>query len=181
MLQATLQAEGEGGVGRLAADDAAGASLAEEDLAGKMLAAMLVARPFGQIAGAGGFSRLDEMGAPGTAAPGSEQDALAQYVTQYFHGMVDVLDTLPRPLLLLLKANDCLRTMARQLEAPVSVPLAVTCLSCLRGLRASASRGWSLRERWSWWLAYLKCRLFLIITMIIMIIMIVSIAIIVIQ
>eukprot|EP00928_Gymnodinium_smaydae_P007317 TRINITY_DN12648_c0_g4_i1.p1 TRINITY_DN12648_c0_g4~~TRINITY_DN12648_c0_g4_i1.p1 ORF type:complete len:589 (-),score=57.22 TRINITY_DN12648_c0_g4_i1:111-1877(-) len=128
-----------------------------ETLAGKMLAAMLTGRPFRAIADTkGGLARFDR-GHRGVSAM-EDKAELGFYLTRYYHGILEVIRTLPRAMVLALKANDCLRATASRLGVPPSLPLAVSCRSCCRALRAAGdARG----NSWKSWALDFRCWLFL--------------------
>merc|ERR1712039_333125 len=89
---------------------------------------------------------------------GEDKSELTAYVAEYFAGILDVLGSLPRPMVLAMKANDCLRNTASRLEVAPSVPLAVTCRACCGALEAAGDKdrgGW--RSRLLAW----RCGLFL--------------------
>eukprot|EP00811_Abedinium_folium_P029990 NODE_4766_length_1850_cov_11.805572.p1 GENE.NODE_4766_length_1850_cov_11.805572~~NODE_4766_length_1850_cov_11.805572.p1 ORF type:complete len:555 (-),score=151.11 NODE_4766_length_1850_cov_11.805572:184-1782(-) len=146
-------------VGRTAsgADDA---QLEPEELAGRMFTAMLTTRPYAEVANArGGLLRFDAQYRGQTRS--EEQEELARYIEGYYRGILEVIDTLPRALLLLLKAHDCLRSAARRFDVPPSVPLAVTCLVCLRLPDDGTEPPLGFRARLQRWSLSMRCRLFL--------------------
>ena len=51
----------------------------------------------------------------------AEKAQLARYIQAYFAGILEVLENLPRPVLLLLKTNDCLRSAVRILASRLYV------------------------------------------------------------
>jgi len=49
-----------------------------------------------------------------------EQEMLKAYARRYFKDITILLNSLPKPLLLVLKTNDCLRHLDRKLGAPIN-------------------------------------------------------------
>lgn len=149
-----IDEEGRDGLGRIASATASEGSCGDaETLAGKMLAAMLTARSFRAVADAsGGLMRFDKDYRGKNSA---DEQEVARYIAGYYRGILEVLDTLPRAMILVLKANDCLRAIASKFGVPPSVPLAVSCLACCKALREVGDRSWRL------WLFEWRCRLFL--------------------
>ncbi|CAE8677029.1 unnamed protein product, partial [Polarella glacialis] len=144
-----------GGEGHLASGEGAPTNEDAEVLAGKMLTSMLSGRSFRAVAdGRGGLMRFDR-DFRGKSAD-DDRAEIGGYVVGYFNGILDVLDTLPRAMILLLKANDCLRATASRLDVPTSVPLAVSCSACCRALRRAGDK-W----QWSTWWLSVRCWLFL--------------------
>jgi len=148
-LRKQMLAEPQDGIGRDAGkcrtDEEVGDA---ETNAGKLFAAMLTARSFKAVSdGSGGLLRFDR----DHRGKSREEDKkeLSMYISGYYRGILEVLDTLPRPMILALKANDCLRATASRFEVPPSVPLAVSCLACLKALRINGDEGWrSWRLSW---------------------------------
>jgi len=80
-----------------------------------LFAAMLTARPWADILGSGAEpERLRERG---TA---EDKAQIRGYAAQYAKGIAVVLQSVPRPMLLLFKTNDCLRHAERQLSSGVN-------------------------------------------------------------
>lgn len=74
------------------------------------------------------------------------------YAQQYAREISDLLVRMPRPLLLLLKTNDCLRSVSTALGDPVNT-YAITARFCARALAEDPAKalrhGW--RARWALW------------------------------
>jgi len=101
-----------------------------------LLAAMLTARPYNAVA-SGSLDALDVRGL--AADDGDERAALSADVSKYASAIVEILESLPRPLLLLLKVNDALRSAGLRLGARPSDTYIVTALESLRALRADSA------------------------------------------
>ena len=91
-----------------------------------LFAAMLTQRPWEAIVD----RRLDHLDAPKTAA---DRALLQGYAMVYVREIGDLLLRMPRPLLLLLKTNDCLRAVDAALGSPLSA-VAMTARECTRAL-----------------------------------------------
>eukprot|EP00468_Gymnochlora_sp_CCMP2014_P002340 CAMPEP_0167757500 /NCGR_PEP_ID=MMETSP0110_2-20121227/9960_1 /TAXON_ID=629695 /ORGANISM="Gymnochlora sp., Strain CCMP2014" /LENGTH=457 /DNA_ID=CAMNT_0007643697 /DNA_START=209 /DNA_END=1583 /DNA_ORIENTATION=+ len=102
--------------------------------------------------------------------------ALTNHVTEYLHGILDVLETCPRDLLLVLKTNDALRSVTWSLGGLSVDTILITALSCIRtlmngevrptGTKNKISKSWlsNTRERWDLAMAYARVRLFVFYT-----------------
>eukprot|EP00667_Euglena_gracilis_P006301 EG_transcript_6355 len=128
------------------------------DVAYRMIAAMLTAKEWPQIAEGADLGRFD------SDKPAEEEKAqLSANVAEYLRGILDVLDTCPRELLLLLKTNDALRSAAGRLGGRSADTFVVTAKCCIWALwRQSDRRGiWDeARFRLSLLVALLRCQLF---------------------
>lgn len=107
-----------------------------------LVAAMLTARPYKAVAS----GSLDALDVRALATDTAERAALAADVSQYASAIVEVLESMPRPLLLLLKVNDALRSSGLRLGARPSDTYIITALESLRALRGKG-RGRSARAR----------------------------------
>jgi len=97
-----------------------------------LLAAMLTARPWDDIVD----ERLDSL----STKKGANQDAkIAGYVEQYASHIADILNRVPREMLLLFKTNDCLRHADRMLGTPINTFI-ITGRVCVRELAAERRR-----------------------------------------
>ncbi len=64
---------------------------------------------------------------------GDDRGRVHNFVAQYHREIGDLLIRMPRPLLLLLKTNDCLRAVDRALGQPVNT-FVITARECSRAL-----------------------------------------------
>lgn len=78
-----------------------------------LLAAMLTMRPWDDIVS-------DDMGRLKSKNTKGEQEMLKAYARRYFKDITILLNSLPTPLLLVLKTNDCLRHLDRKLGTPIN-------------------------------------------------------------
>ena len=70
---------------------------------------------------------------------GEEHGELQQDILKYLPAIFEILDSLPRPVLLLLKLNDCLRSAGRQLGAPATDAYISAAKACIAALRESGN------------------------------------------
>jgi len=155
-LARKIKAEGANDVGRVAAaaENHAPATEDAEVFAGKMFTAMLTGHSFKTVGDErGGLLRFDRGYRDRSLA--EDREEVGRYVAGYFRGILEVLDSLPRTMILLLKANDCLRALASRFQVPTSIPLAVCCRACCRALDKVHGRCWRR------WMLSLRCWLFL--------------------
>lgn len=96
-----------------------------------LLAAMLTARPYSQIR-TGQLEGLDVRTA--LAHDAKARDALRADVARYAAAIVEVLESLPRSVLLLLKTNDALRSVGARLGARPADTFVVQALEALGAL-----------------------------------------------
>lgn len=95
-----------------------------------LLAAMLTARPWGDILQAAEDpTKLRERGTP------ADKMQIRGYAAQYAHHIARVLERVPPVMLLLFKTNDCLRHAERRLSAPGVNPF----LSTSKGIQTHTS------------------------------------------
>ncbi|GAB5035185.1 abc1 protein at2g40090-like [Nannochloropsis oceanica] len=98
-------------------------------------------------------------------APSSQEDKtlIRSYAQRYYFEIVEILNSVPREMLLLLKMNDCLRHIDRELGAPVNSSL-VTAEEAVKallreelkaGAREGGRAGWG-KKVWAWW-EYVRC------------------------
>ncbi|KAI8470915.1 MAG: ABC1 family-domain-containing protein [Monoraphidium minutum] len=110
-----------------------------------LFAAMLTQRPWEQIVD----RRIDHLALPKTR---EDRDLLQGYAQVYLREIGDLLLRMPRPLLLLLKTNDCLRSVDNTLGSPLNT-IVMTARECTRALsdirseRAPGLRSWLARTR----------------------------------
>ena len=78
-----------------------------------LLAAMLTMRPWDDIVS-------DDMGRLKSKNTKGEQEMLKAYARRYFKDITILLSSIPTPLLLVLKTNDCLRHLDRKLGTPIN-------------------------------------------------------------
>lgn len=69
-----------------------------------------------------------------------EKKSLHAYVQKYSQEISHLLLTMPRDLLLLLKTNDCLRSLEHRLSAPLNT-VSITARACTRALSAFKHEG----------------------------------------
>eukprot|EP00471_Norrisiella_sphaerica_P014418 CAMPEP_0184501704 /NCGR_PEP_ID=MMETSP0113_2-20130426/48372_1 /TAXON_ID=91329 /ORGANISM="Norrisiella sphaerica, Strain BC52" /LENGTH=633 /DNA_ID=CAMNT_0026890559 /DNA_START=119 /DNA_END=2021 /DNA_ORIENTATION=- len=100
------------------------------DLSHTLIAAMLSAREWDTIVLKG--NALDRFDPKGTDQ--ERREALSANVSEYMLGIVDVLNSCPRDLLLILKANDALRSVTAKLGGVSSDTFLITALACCRAL-----------------------------------------------
>jgi aarF domain-containing kinase len=72
------------------------------------------------------------------------------YALHYKNEIADILSRLPRPLLLLLKTNDCLRSVDFALGSPVN-QFTIMARYCLRGIEQYYRRPASMVSSWDLW------------------------------
>ncbi|GAB5354205.1 hypothetical protein AAMO2058_000099700 [Amorphochlora amoebiformis] len=99
-----------------------------KDLSYTLIAAMLTAKEFDTIIGSD-LGRFDD-----TSSQEEQRQKLSANVSEYLNGILDVLDTCPRDLLLVLKANDALRSVSTSLGAKSADTLITTALECISTL-----------------------------------------------
>lgn len=109
-----------------------------------LVAAMLTAKPYKAVAS----GSLDALDVRALASDSAERAALAADISQYASAIVEVLESLPRPLLLLLKVNDALRSSGLRLGARPSDTYIVTALESLRALRGKGSGAAARARQW---------------------------------
>ena len=130
------------------------------DVTHTMIAAMLTAKEWVEIADPA--ARLDRFDRKGTAE--QEKAKLSANVADYAQGILDVLETCPRDLLLLLKTNDALRSAAGRLGGCSADTFVVTAKSCIRALwlqRSGAGLWWRrVLHRLHLAVAYGRCHTF---------------------
>lgn len=96
-----------------------------------MIASILTGKSWEYVAHSG--SALDRLDTTKTAE--QEREILSQNVNEYLWGIIDILNSAPRPLLLLLKTNDALRSAALKLGGRSTDTFLVTVKTCLRVLQ----------------------------------------------
>jgi aarF domain-containing kinase len=87
------------------------------DEAYTLFAAMLTARPFDEIIERSKKGSLSQHVNPDS---GADKAVIRAYVQQYIHNIFDLLGTIPREMLMLLKMNDCLRHIDYSLGSPTN-------------------------------------------------------------
>lgn len=75
-----------------------------------------------------------------------EAARLGQYAHRYRREITELLRDIPRPLLLLLKTNDCLRSLDFRLGRPLNT-LSITARACSRALSEGRRDAGSMRGR----------------------------------
>ena len=100
-----------------------------KDLSHTLIAAMLTAKEWTTIAHQKGLTRFDD-----PAPRRTQREKLSTNIKNYIFGIVDVLESCPRDLLLILKANDSLRSASNALGALSVDTFLVTAATCLRVL-----------------------------------------------
>mmetsp|Transcript_20714 Transcript_20714/g.53084 ORF Transcript_20714/g.53084 Transcript_20714/m.53084 type:complete len:534 (+) Transcript_20714:223-1824(+) len=103
-----------------------------------LFAAMLTTRPWDQIT----RSSIDHLFVPGTE---EDKQTIQKYAHQYAREISDLLLRIPRALLLLLKTNDCLRSVDTCLGQPVNTYI-ITARWCTKALSETQSHS-SIAER----------------------------------
>ena len=81
-----------------------------------LLAAILTARPFDEIMERSKSGSLS----PNIKDSKSDKAMITGYAKHFFQDIMEILGTLPRQMLLLLKMNDCLRHIDFQLGSPTN-------------------------------------------------------------
>lgn len=128
-----------------------------------LLAAMLTNKPWNEIVN----KKMNSLRQTGTA---SEKAAIRGYAQKYMRQITEVLNRVPRQMLLLFKANDCLRHIDRALGAPVN-SFCITAEACADArYREETKRGFwvllfgaplrALRAIFVWCKVMLRVRLF---------------------
>lgn len=121
-----------------------------------LLAAILTSRSWDDITS----PDLGSLRAPRTQ---EDKTLIRSYAQRYYFEIVEILNSVPREMLLLLKMNDCLRHIDRELGAPVNSSL-VTAEEAVKallreelkaGAREGGRAGWG-RKVWAWW-DYVRC------------------------
>ena len=121
-----------------------------------LLAAILTSRSWDDITS----PDLGSLRAPRTQ---EDKTLIRSYAQRYYFEIVEILNSVPREMLLLLKMNDCLRHIDRELGAPVNSSL-VTAEEAVKALlreelkaggREGGRAGWG-RKAWAWW-EYVRC------------------------
>lgn len=140
------------------------------ELSHTLIAAMLTAQEWDKIAQSG--DSLDRLERRATTDEHKQQEhqQLTNNVQEYFRGIVDILESAPRDLLLLLKTNDALRSAATQLSARSEDSFVVTAKTCVRALwnAGPGNRGTykgffgSIHYYINLALCYWKCQLYLL-------------------
>jgi len=125
-------------------------------LAHTLFAAMLTAKSWNKIIDQD-MSSL-EMSYGGSKAA-AHKDDLSENVQRYLHGIIDVLETVPRDVLFLMKANDSLRSTAFRLKASATDTYVVAAKTCIRAL-SLPERACSLRQKCSLLLAWVRLTCF---------------------
>eukprot|EP00466_Bigelowiella_natans_P001749 jgi/Bigna1/89789/estExt_fgenesh1_pg.C_550116 len=100
------------------------------DLSHTLIAAMLSAKEWSVIAMQG--NALDRFDSRGSQE--EQRKALSANVSEYLNGIVDVLESCPRDMLLILKANDALRSVSSQLGGLSSDTFLITALASCKAL-----------------------------------------------
>ena len=114
-----------------------------------LLAAMLTAKPWNDIVA----PELDSLVSKTKPTSAAKHDAkVSGYVQQYAAYICEVLSKVPPQMLLLFKANDCLRHSDRMLGTPINTFL-ITARACVAALSAARWESEpSLRSLWiGWW------------------------------
>ncbi len=142
-----------------------------------LLAAILTSRSWDDITS-------KDLGSLKTPSTKEDKTLIRSYAQRYYFEIVEILNSVPREMLLLLKMNDCLRHIDRQLGAPVNrygyiylLPAyprhprpphpsflpdpthssLVTAQESIKALlREELKQGGWKRQAWGWW-EYLKC------------------------
>eukprot|EP00884_Botryococcus_braunii_P012895 jgi/Botrbrau1/21606/Bobra.43_1s0012.2 len=97
----------------------------------QLFACMLTMRPWEDIVQQQDIDRL--------RVPEQANDKIRDFAQQNVAGISDLLGRIPRPLLLLLKTNDCLRTVDRALGQPINT-FTIVARECSRALAKEKSR-----------------------------------------
>ena len=125
-----------------------------------LLSAMLTSRPFDEVierSKSGSFETAAAASSPGGGGGGGDQEVIRGYAQRYLRDIIDMLDVVPRQMLLIFKMNDCLRHLDMALGCPGN-PLVTAgryaSRRVLEGEVGAAGGGW-LRKLRSW-LSYLN-------------------------
>lgn len=117
-----------------------------------LLAAMLTSRPYDEIMER---SKTGSLSAD-IKDTRSDKAMISGYAQQFLTDIIEILDTLPRQMLLLLKMNDCLRHIDFSLGSPTNT-LVITGKYASRAVyEDTLARSSSWLERMSAWLDYMK-------------------------
>ena len=115
-----------------------------------LLAAILTSRSWDDITNS-------DLGSLKTPSTKEDKTLIRSYAQRYYFEIVEILNSVPREMLLLLKMNDCLRHIYRELGAPVNSSL-ITAEESVKALlkhELGQQTGWR-NKAWAWW-DFIKC------------------------
>ncbi|EJK48698.1 hypothetical protein THAOC_32483 [Thalassiosira oceanica] len=125
-----------------------------------LLSAMLTSRPFDEVierSKSGSFETAAASSLSGGGGGGGDQAVIRGYAQRYLREIIDMLDVVPRQMLLIFKMNDCLRHLDMALGCPGN-PLVTAgryaSRRVLEGEVRGAGGGWLCKLRS--WLSYLN-------------------------
>lgn len=118
-----------------------------------LLAAMLTSRPYDEIMERAKTGSLSA----NIKNAKSDKAMIAGYAQHFLQDIIEILDTLPRQMLLLLKMNDCLRHIDYALGSPTNTMVITGKYAARAVYRDTLSkRSSSMMEKMSAWLSYMK-------------------------
>ena len=122
-----------------------------------LLSAMLTSRPFDEVIERSRSGSFETKAASSSGGGGGDQAVIRGYAQRYLRDIIDMLDVVPRQMLLIFKMNDCLRHLDMALGCPGN-PLVTAgryaSRRVLEGEVGGARGGWLARLRS--WLSYLN-------------------------
>jgi aarF domain-containing kinase len=116
------------------------------DQAYTLFAAMLTARPFDELMERSKQKTLRQQDAGNRA----DHAIISGYAQRYLSNIFDLLNTLPRQMLLLLKMNDCLRHIDQSLGSPTNT-LVISGKFAARSIYEGGVYDSRLERLQSWW------------------------------
>jgi len=124
------------------------------DKAYGLFTAILTSRPFDELVERSKTGSLETATTAGTSA---DKAVIRGYAHRYLHAIIDLLGTMPRQMLLLLKMNDCLRHIDHCLGSPTNTMIICGYYAaksiyedCLSNPRTT------FLQRWSAWLGFMR-------------------------
>lgn len=123
------------------------------DEAYTLFAAMLTARPFDEIIER---SKKGSLGQKVDVDSNADKAVIRGYVQQFIHSIFDLIDTIPRQMLLLLKMNDCLRHIDYSLGSPTNTIVVCGDYAARAIYNDDLRQAGSFFGRWRVWLDYLR-------------------------
>ena len=122
-----------------------------------LLSAMLTSRPFDEVIERSKSGSFETKAASSSGGGGGDQAVIRGYAQRYLRDIIDMLDVVPRQMLLIFKMNDCLRHLDMALGCPGN-PLVTAgryaSRRVLKGEVEGAGGGWMRKLRS--WLSYLN-------------------------
>lgn len=122
-----------------------------------LLSAMLTSRPFDEVIERSRSGSFETAAAASSPDGGGDKSVIRGYAQRYLRDIIDMLDVVPRQMLLIFKMNDCLRHLDMALGCPGN-PLVTAgryaSRRVLKGEVEGAGGGWMRKLRS--WLSYLN-------------------------